>query len=535
MTAPISTALTSAPQELGEAAGETSWPLPRTGTPEQMARLYALLRQTGFNFDALRQKEAREEADDNADPAADEPKSAFDVVSKLFTDCLPVSWELTRRFLPAELIELLDTLGLIEESGDTPDSASATIMLSPLQGLYLASDRPWYVPGTRPPNDLVFSPLTLHTQHATALMPHGRCEALLELCSGSGVGALDGARLATQAWAVDITERSTRFAQFNAALNGITNATALQGDLYEPVRGLTFDRILAHPPYMPAFQQEMIFRDGGADGEQITRRIIEGLPTALRPGGRLYCVCLATDRADAPLEMRVRKWLGDAEQEFDVLVVETQPPENPTSFYAMRAYLGSMKFQELESRDRFFKEAGVTGLVMSAIVIQRHLEDRPAFTERRSGSSATTNGALEWVMHWESTAADPATPARIADAAPEVSNNVAVRITHTRRNGDFVPASYQIVIDVPFRLERSVKQWLTTFIARCDGRTTVREHLVELQSKHIVPPHVTAGEFARLVMDLVGDGILQLPGHEIPARITPIEFLAAADSCPSVA
>ena len=47
--------------------------------------------------------------------------------------------------------------------------------------------------------------------------------------------------------------------------------TVVEGDMYAPVEGLTFDRIVTHPPYIPAKQTGLIFRDGGEDGEQIIR------------------------------------------------------------------------------------------------------------------------------------------------------------------------------------------------------------------------------------------------------------------------
>ena len=44
---------------------------------------------------------------------------------------------------------------------------------------------------------------------------------------------------------------------------------------------------MTHPPYIPAKETELIFRDGGKDGEQIIRRAVEGLPRFLRPGGNI--------------------------------------------------------------------------------------------------------------------------------------------------------------------------------------------------------------------------------------------------------
>src|SRR5439155_22250135 len=117
------------------------------------------------------------------------------------------------------------------------------------------------------------------------------------------------------------------FADFNRRINGISNFVASAGDLYEPAGGLTFDRIVAHPPYVPVYRPQLIFDSGGQDGEQIVRRIIEGLPRYLRPGGRFTALTMGSDRGDSdqgrsdrdhPFEHRLREWLGSREAEFDV-------------------------------------------------------------------------------------------------------------------------------------------------------------------------------------------------------------------------
>src|ERR1035437_2091384 len=68
-----------------------------------------------------------------------------------------------------------------------------------------------------------------------ATLPETPCEALLDIGTGTGIAALDGARLARHAWGTDIAARSVQFAEFNRRLNGIENACVLMGDLYAPV------------------------------------------------------------------------------------------------------------------------------------------------------------------------------------------------------------------------------------------------------------------------------------------------------------
>ena len=160
----------------------------------------------------------------------------------------------------------------------------SNVLLYPAESLLIASDvaalpdgdgARWW--------DLVYAAITTNTKNFLSTMPRRPCKAFLDLCSGTGVAALAAAStFADHAWAIDVADRSTQFASFNARLNDVNNVTIVSGDLYAPVAGLTFDRIVAHPPYVPARETRMVYRDGGSDGEGVTRRIIARLTSLLR-------------------------------------------------------------------------------------------------------------------------------------------------------------------------------------------------------------------------------------------------------------
>ena len=182
-----------------------------------------------------------------------EVESKLDLLIRLFMDAEPVSWDTTRSFFSEMELAILKRLGLVVDHDGA--RARATTLLYPTGSLFIASDLDHGAEsGDRETlaEDVVYPAITKNTQHFLSSLPTTRCEKLLELCSGTGIAALLGAPHADHAWAIDITARATECARFNAALNGIDNVTALEGDLYEPVYGETFDRIVAHPPYIPA-------------------------------------------------------------------------------------------------------------------------------------------------------------------------------------------------------------------------------------------------------------------------------------------
>ncbi|MGH7578760.1 MAG: methyltransferase, partial [Gemmatimonadales bacterium] len=337
---------------------------------------------------------------------------SLDLLIRLFMDVEVVARGTIEALLSPAECRLLDGLGLLTDAGN--GRAHASLLLYPTESIWIASDlnaSPTAEAAAALREDAVYPAITRNTRHFLASLPSTPCDRFLELCAGTGIAALLAARDAGHAWAVDITDRATRFAGFNAVLNGIENCTAVQGDLYAPVAGERFDRIVAHPPYMPALEQKYIFRDGGEDGEQITRGILAGLPTHLAPGGSLYCTCMLTDRQEARAEERIRRLLGDREAEFDLILLAHRTFQ-PTEYYFQLALAGRATLEEVQRRHEIFRRLGVERLVYASIVLRRHDGPRPAYTARRQSGPQSHFRELEWLDRWEMAAADPGFPDR---------------------------------------------------------------------------------------------------------------------------
>jgi SAM-dependent methyltransferase len=494
----------------------------RLGTPDEFARLRSLLtraRYTGPEIckrlgigtihDFRSVSEGRPLVPDLTDPQA--------LLLRLFLDAMSVGWDVVRALLASEDVATLEALGLLHTPGQG-GQCCATVLLYPTESLYIVSDRNQDPDAcaVRPPADVVYPAVTRNTQRFLSLLPRTRCDSFLDLCAGTGVAALVAARHAAEAWAVDITERATRFACFNQRLNDIRNVTAVQGDLYEPVTGRTFDRIVAHPPYMPALRHEYTYRDGGEDGEQVTRRIIAGLPDYLRPGGRFYCNCLATDRAGAPVEARIREMLGAAEGEFDVAVAQMQTFE-PTAYYARLAAERHGRFAEVGDWHRLFKQLDVEELVFCALVLQRRRRIRPVFTTRRQMGPETAAGDLEWLLAWETAQAeDPEAPPNLIDARPVANPRAELRLVNRITAGEWVTTKCWVATDHPFALEASCPVWVAAFLAHCDGTRTVRELLRHLKELGAVPEGAAEEEFVGMVRKFIGGGFLDMKGITLP-------------------
>jgi methylase of polypeptide subunit release factors len=492
---------------------------------EQLAalrRLFAAVRYTEqaicqragvesiYDFRSIR--EGRTEGRDTDD--------ALDVMIRLFMDVEIVDRGIVEQHLGADGVHALEELGLLATYTVDPSRCHAEFLAYPTQNLWIVSDLnidPTDPDGPGLAEDAVYPAISRNTRHFLFTLPNTPCDNFLELCAGTGIAALVAGKYARHTWATDITERATSFARINAALNEIDNCSAARGDLYEAVAGQTFDRIVAHPPYMPSLEQKYIFRDGGDDGEQITRRIIAGLGDYLRPGGRFYCTCMLTERANAPLEQRIRTMLGPQQEMFD-LVLLTYWSFDPTDYYFKRALEGRADLEEVVQRHKIFRALEVEQLVYSSMIIERHATPRPAYTARRQVGRGLGTEEVEQLMAWHATSAGSDIRSLVLDAPLSAVPHTQMRVEQQFQNGRWVTQDCVLSTVTPFVVEAKCPPWMSTLIARCDGRLTTREHLNLLKISGAVPAQGKESEFAEMIRSLIDGGFLRM---DQPAGRTP--------------
>lgn len=450
-----------------------------------------------------------------------EPVDAQSLLVLLFLDGKRLPWSVVRSILSPEELSFFTDLGLLVPAIADAELCVATVALFPTEDLYVASDRlaDMEMLGEGLPPDLVYSPLTSETRRFIGLMPRTPCESYLEMCAGTGIAALHAAKhFAGHAYSADITERSTRFAQFNAALNGLENFTAVQGDLYEPVAGKTFDMITAHPPYVPAESTQMVFRDGGADGEQITRGIIARLSDYLNPGGIFYLDCMMTDRKSDPIEHRIRRMLGPSEDEFDVLVIRSGFAD--TKIYQADQLAAGRMTPEVFLRQRgLFKRLGIERLVAVSALVQRRTSVRPVVTRQRTLSGETRAEDLVWLLRYLTGTVEWGADEthRLLDSRPRANPDVELRMRSVLRDGAWVPMQATIAAVAPFASESVCPAWIPSLLSRCDGTVTVQEHFDRLRAEGMLPDGSSADNFAELIRDLADVQFLALDPFPLPS------------------
>jgi ribosomal protein L3 glutamine methyltransferase len=127
-------------------------------------------------------------------------------------------------------------------------------------------------------------------------------ESVLDLCTGSGCLAILASRNFPNAEidAVDISKDALEVAAHNVAEYGLQHRlTMYRGDLFKPLGDKRYDLIISNPPYVDSEGMASLPRecraepklafDGGADGLDIVRRILDEAKNHLAPQGGLLC------------------------------------------------------------------------------------------------------------------------------------------------------------------------------------------------------------------------------------------------------
>ncbi len=123
--------------------------------------------------------------------------------------------------------------------------------------------------------------------------------AVLDIGTGSGAIAVSLAKQHTRATvtATDVSQDALEIARGNAATHGVGDRVRfLEGSMFGPVAGESFDLIASNPPYITHAELETLDKsvkdfeprlalDGGPDGLTYYRQIAAGAADRLNPGG----------------------------------------------------------------------------------------------------------------------------------------------------------------------------------------------------------------------------------------------------------
>ncbi len=486
------------------------------GQADEFTCVREFLRQAGFNNEILCRElgmqhmgELGRVAWDRFQPAKLPPPLQWCI--QVFVRGLPVDHEESRRVCPEKTFDAFQSLKLLRPKKNDVSKLVCPVWLYPVDGFLIVSDRTTDPDGEifKAAEDVVFPAIYGGTLRFLRLLPDARGGEALDLCGGTGIGALRLSRTARVAVTADVADRSAFFAEFNAALNG-SSVASLCGDLYAPAADRKFDLITAHPPFVPATKSYMVYRDGGATGEEVTRRVIEGLPTHLRPGGTCVVLCVARDTQDQSFEQRAKEWLGEAKDEFDVVFGLEKILAVGEVVESLRAR--GQNLTDAEAREVFarLQSLGTKQFVYGALFISRHRENA---VQKPYRIGLTVDGGasdFEKLLAWRKHCRRPGFAEWLSNCRPRFAPGLQLTALHRVREGELIPCEFLFAIENGFEARLRPDAWIVPLLASLNGRRTVREVFESAKQEEELPAGFGLEDFADLVEKMIGRGFFQV-------------------------
>jgi predicted methyltransferase len=287
------------------------------------------------------------------------------VLTRLFHAGEPVEIDVCRRVLPIEIVAHLLETEMVRENGGRLEPVCALI---PFRNLLIACDGPTLRKGHR---DVVLGP-SASTDLVSRFNVGGPSAATLDFGTGSGYLALEAASYSDNVVATDVNPRAIEFTNFNAALNGTRNVTAIPGDFLEPVTGREFTRIIANPPFFLTPTRHYTYSDSPLELDGFCRALAREAPAYLSNGGFFQMTAEWVQIKGQPWQARLQEWMESGPCDAMAITVAQFSPVRYTERRVSEMYdlIGSLPDGIVEQRMKYFTERNVE-LILGGVITMR--------------------------------------------------------------------------------------------------------------------------------------------------------------------
>jgi methylase of polypeptide subunit release factors len=360
---------------------------------------------------------------------------------------------------------------------------------------------------------------SLTLAQATMREPVG---SALDVGTGSGIQALHLSRHAERVVATDVSSRALRMAATTAALSGVA-WDLRSGSLLEPVGSEQFDLVVANPPFVvsPGWSADdggNEYRDGGLAGDEISRRLLAGLPGVLAPSGRAQVLANWVIPADGSWIERLTGWLRGSGCRAWVWQREVAGPGEYVSMWLRDAGIGPGTPQWSAQYDAWvdwFEENEVAAVGMGLVTLWRTDERDPAIVCEDVPQSLHQPVGPH-IATWERRARwlDATTSPRLLASALRCADQVVCTREALRSEDDWRAETIHLRQLFGLGWEVEADAAVVGLLGACDGHTPVGVPIAVLAAGLGVPTDEVAQALEPVLRDLIRRGYLEPPGME---------------------
>ena len=428
----------------------------------------------------------------------------LDVLTRLFVIGAPHSAAQARAALAPLPLDRWVAGGLLRV---VRDEVVGAVKMTPYDGLLLAFDR-----GTEDGEaaDHVMGPSDSARRLAN-LTPRRPCEDSLDLGTGCGLLALLLARHSQRVVATDVNPRAVAFTELNARLSGVSNLTALCGDLFAPVAGRRFDLVVSNPPFVISPEDRLVYLTGGMKADAFCQRVAAEAPSVLADDGWCQMLCNWVELEGDEWSDRLRSWFEGSGCDTWVLRSSTT---DPASYARAWIAVGSGAAEaadpaRLAAWLRYYEEERI-GAIGGGVVTMRKRAGKNWFRAFDAPQRAV-GPAWEAVVErmpalgfLDAAADDAALMASVLAVSPDV--RLVQECRPTKEGWAQETARVRVVRGLAY--EEEVDTYFGELIVACDGRRTLAEAMEHTAARLGQAVEDAPAETAAIVRQLVEEGFL---------------------------
>ena len=325
-------------------------------------------------------------------PAEGEQQQMFDdsreittanVLIRLFLLGAPVDKATFDEFIPEPVRKIFERSRLTQTSDGMVEGQ---VVIIPVDDLLFASDA-FRMLGTDEAAEFVL-PASTHSANFLRLLTMRKpVNTVLDLGCGCGIQALFAARHSASVVATDISARAIAYTRFNAMLNGLVNIVCLEGSLFEPVAGQTFDLVVTNPPFVISPSESFVYRDNAMELDRFCEALVKEAPAHLNDGGHLQMLCEWVEVDGQSWQDRISAWIRGC----DAWVLHATPIL-PATYVQQRKNDISVEVDATDNWMAYFDKHNVRAVHPGMLTLRRRNGDNWLHVQNLSGDVVSPAG-----------------------------------------------------------------------------------------------------------------------------------------------
>lgn len=407
--------------------------------------------------------------------------SAFNIALRLFLYAIAMERGVVQAAFEPGIVDILIRSGLVREEHGT---LTPVAMLNPCEEYLFASD-----PVTRmnaaDGGDIVLWPnqTTRIVEMASVRTPSG---TTLDLGTGCGVLAVLAAKYSDRVLATDLNPRAAEFVAFNAALNETTNIEYREGDTFAPLGDMTFDRILANPPFFVTPSSDVLYCENSMELDQYCRRVVREGAAHLNDNGILQMTFEWVQVRGQSWQTRVAEWMHGTGCDAWIVRSNFHEPaayayERTRDVYAASPESGTARYRALVD---YYREREVELVCGGMLTLRRRagtnwlrIDECPLQPGAPFGKSILD------CLHTQTWLAANPGDAGLDSLRPKLVPGTRLEQQFRAGDGAWAASSVRVMLGGALPAALAMEADVAQFVARCDGRHSLRELAAGLASE----------------------------------------------------